>query len=276
MLKNTATYRKCFLLALLTIIMISQTGCSWFNRQRYDHFTTRTPLQEQNVLVIGILGGNERWDDDTRGIQQLVLKLTAMDLPGVNVESLENRKLNLAMELIYSAFDRNLDKQLDDYERASAKLILFGHSLGGSAVIKLSRRLQEMKVPVLLTVQIDSVGFKDHIVPSNVLRAANLFQQNGWILKGERKIEAENPYSTVIIANIEFDYQNREVDMSGVPWERSLFSVPHSKMDADPEVWGIVEEMIKTEIMVAQKENLKTNYQFAEDSSATCDSARPC
>jgi hypothetical protein len=256
--------------------MISQAGCSWFNRQRYDHFTTRTPLEEQNVLVIGILGGNERWDDDSRGIRQLALKLEAMGLTDVEVETLENRKLDLAMELIHGAFDRNLDNHLDYYERSSAQLILFGHSLGGSAVIKLSRRLKEMDMPVLLTVQVDSVGFKDHVVPSNVLRAANLFQQNGWILKGEEKIDAEDPRSTNIIANIEFDYSEKEVDMSGVPWERSLFSVPHSKMDADPEVWAMVEEMIINEIMLAKKADNKTNYQVAENLSTPCDNDKLC
>lgn len=276
MLKNSAIYRKCLLFGLLTTVIISQMGCSWFNRQQYHNFNTLTPIHEKNVLVMGILGGNERWDDDTRGIRQLALKLSTMDFPDVNVETLENRKLDLAMELIHNAFDRNLDRQLDDYERASARLILFGHSLGGSAAIKLSRRLKEMDVPVLLTVQVDSVGLKDHIVPSNVLRAANLFQQNGWILKGERKIEAEDPTSTTIIDNIEFDYRNRGVDMSGVPLERRLFSVPHSKMDAEPEVWSIVEEMIITEIMRVQKQNFKTNHQFVADMSATCDSGQPC
>ena len=64
--------------------------------------------------------------------------------------------------------------------------------------------------------------------------------------------------------------------MSGVPWDRSLFSIPHSKMDADPEVWAVAEEMIITEIRLAQKEYLKTNYQFAKDLSATCASGEPC
>ena len=276
MIKKEIAYQQLFLIALLTTVMITQAGCSLLNRQRYSNFNTPTPVHEKNVLVVGVLGGNERWDDDSRGIRQLAVKLSAMDLPGVHVETLENRKLDLAMELIHNAFDRNLDRQLDYYERKSAQLILFGHSLGGSAVIKLSRRLKEMEVPVLLTVQVDSVGFRDHIVPSNVLRAANLFQQNGWILAGEEKIEAEDPDSTKIIGNVEFDYRYREVDMSAAPWERRLFSVPHSKMDADPEVWATVEEMIIAEIMKVHQKNFTTNNQLAADTSATCDIGKPC
>lgn len=79
MIKKNITYRKLLLTALLTAVMISQAGCSWFNRQRYANFNTPTPIDQKNVLVVGILGGNERWDDSSRGIRQLTLKLRAMD-----------------------------------------------------------------------------------------------------------------------------------------------------------------------------------------------------
>ena len=149
-----------------------------------------------------------------------------------------------------NSFDSNLDGYLDERERSSARLIMFGHSLGGAAVVKLSHNLRDMGIPVLLTVQIDSVGFtyEDHVIPSNVRRAANLYQQDGWVLVGEDEIVPEDPEKTIIIANVRFDYKDKKVDMSGVPWERRLLSVPHSKMDADPEVWNTVEQLILSEI----------------------------
>ena len=42
-------------------------------------------------------------------------------------------------------------------------------------------------------------------------------------------------------------FKDKEVDMSGEPWKRRLLSVPHSKMDADPEVWITVEQLILSE-----------------------------
>ncbi len=51
--------------------------------------------------------------------------------------------------------------------------------------MKLARQLQQMDVPVLLTVQVDSVGIGDAVIPSNVSLAANLFQRNGWIIRGD-------------------------------------------------------------------------------------------
>jgi hypothetical protein len=65
---------------------------------------------------------------------------------------------------------------------------------------------------------------------------------------GEDEIVPEDAEKTEIIANLKFEYKDKEVDMSGVPWERRLLSVPHSKMDADPEVWSTVEELILSEI----------------------------
>jgi hypothetical protein len=239
---------KKIIMIALVYILLSSVGCSWFGRQRYHHFTTETPLKDSNVLVIGILGGNEKWNDASRGIRQLALKLDKMNIPGVHVETLENRKLDLAVKLIVNAFDRNGDGQLNLLERTESRLILYGHSLGGAAVGKLSRRLMQKGLDVMLTVQVDSVGLEDHIIPSNVRKAANLYQRNGWLLKGENRFEPENFGETSVVANIEFDYSDREVDMTDVPWERRLFSVPHSKMDADPDVWALVEALILSEI----------------------------
>ena len=247
--KKRVIARLGFLTALGFFIAL-QTGCASLRGQQYFHFSTPTPIDDNQTLILGFLGGRENWDESSRGVRQLSMKIDAMNLPDVHIETLENRKRDLAMELILNSFDSNQDGYLDERERGSARLIMFGHSLGGAAVVKLSNNLNDLGIPVLLTVQIDSVGFTydDHLIPSNVRRAANLFQLDGWLLLGEDKISAQDPNKTEIIANLKFDYKDKEVDMSGVPWKRRLLSVPHSKMDADPEVWSTVEQLILSEI----------------------------
>jgi hypothetical protein len=240
-----------FFFVILAALLPLQTGCASFRGKQYHHFSTSTPLKSDQTLVVGFLGGMERWDDKSRGVRQVAIKLEAMNLPNVHVETLENRKRDLAIKFIQNVFDYNQNGSLDDWERDSARLILYGHSLGGAAVVEISRELKKMGVPVLLTVQIDSVDlvYDDHVIPSNVKRAANLFQNDGWILRGEDKIEPENPNKTEILANIRFDYRDKNVDMSSMTWERRLFSTPHVKMEADPEVWVTVEKMILSEIV---------------------------
>ena len=242
---------KLFCSAFIAVLLSLQIGCAGFRGKQYHHFETQTPLKGDQTLILGFLGGLERWDDQSRGVRKLAMKIDALKLSNVHIETLENRKRDLAIRFIRNTFDQDQNGFLDDRERNSARLILYGHSLGGAAVVETSRELKRMGVPILLTVQIDSVDlvYDDHLIPSNVKRAANLFQNVGWILRGEDKIEPENPDKTKIIANIRFDYRNKNIDISSLSWERKLFSLPHTKMDADLEVWATVEQMILSEIV---------------------------
>ncbi|HUE83423.1 MAG TPA: hypothetical protein VMM84_15015 [Pyrinomonadaceae bacterium] len=196
------------------------------------------------MLVIGFMGGRESWNNRKRGVRKLALKLRAMNLPGVHVETVENKKRRVAVELIRKAFDRDQDGRLDERERASVRLIVYGQSFGGAAVVKLARQLKQMNVPVLLTIQVDSVGRGDKVIPANVMRAANLFQRDGLIIKGERQIRAEDASKTTIVGNFKFDYDGKKIDLSEVSWLKRLFQAAHTKMDHDPEVWALVEKTI--------------------------------
>ena len=232
---------KC---ALLAFVLAPQTGCLMERGQKYHHFTTPTPLGAYRVLILGFLGGRDSWDQPDRSVRKLALKIRALDLPGVDVETVENKKRALALKLIRNAFDRNQDGHLDPEERALVRLILYGQSFGGAAVVKLARQLEQMDVPVLLTVQVDSVGRDDRIIPANVARAANLFQTNGLFIRGEREISAADPARTEVLGNFQFDYSDNRIDLSRVSWWKKSFRVAHTRMEHDPAVWAKVEQII--------------------------------
>ncbi len=220
-------------------------GCMLTTRgQRYQDFDFQTPLAVNETLVIGFVGGREDWNSEKEGVRRLALERRSLDLNGVYIETVENKRRHLALELVEAAFDRDRNRTLDSVELDSVRLILYGQSFGGAAVVKLSRELQAKNIPVLLTVQIDSVGRNDAVIPPNVQNAANLFQKNGRIIHGEPEITAEDPSKTKILGNFEFDYSNKKIDLSGVPWWKKLFRTDHTKMNRDPEVWGKVEKLI--------------------------------
>ena len=238
------TCQRGGLLLIALICLILHSGCILPRGQRYRHFTTPTPLPQDQILVLGFMGGREPWNNDERNVRKLALRLRSMNDAGICVETVENKKRSLAIELIRNAFDRDRDGKLDERERSSIRLILYGQSFGGAAVVKLARQLKKMDVPVLLTIQVDSIGRGDRVIPPNVALAANLFQGNGWIIRGESEILAEDPARTTIIGNFKYDYSHKQIDVSKVPLMKKAFRVAHTRMEYDPDVWTKVEELI--------------------------------
>src|SRR2546426_489342 len=228
---------------MIAISLLPGTACLFSRGQRYCYFATPTPLAHNHFLILGFMGGRDSWNADNN-LRRLAMKLRSANNPLLHVETVENTKRDLAIRLIGNAFDRNRDGRLDEQERASVRLILYGQSFGGAAVVNLARQLKKMNVPVLLTVQIDSVGGRDKVIPPNVAYAANLFQRNGLLIRGEPQIVPEDPVKTTIIGNFEFDYIQKKIDVSQVPWHKRIFRVAHNQIEHDPEVWAKVEELI--------------------------------
>ena len=226
-------------------LVFALSGCFLRQGQRYESFTIPRPLESEACLVVGVLGGRARWDAENRWVRKTALALRER---GVHAETVENSKKNLAMRLIREAFDSDGDGILSAEEARGARLILYGQSFGGAAVVKLARRLERESVPILLTVQIDSVGWGDALIPPNVRRAANLYQRNGWFIKGEPTIRAADPERTRILGNWRYNYRDKEVDISHVAWHKRLFQKAHTKMGHDPDVWVRVEGLLNAEL----------------------------
>ncbi len=74
------------------------------------------------------------------------------------VRVFENRRRKRAYDTVLRLLDTNHDGVLSAEEKARARIILFGHSWGASAAVLLARDLRRLGVPVLLTVQVDSVA----------------------------------------------------------------------------------------------------------------------
>lgn len=232
------------LLLILFLAAATAASCILRSGQQYGHFATNTPIEQGDTLILGFMGGRDSWKNTEVGVGRIAQRLRERDLAGVHVETVENRKRELGVRLVRSALDTNRDGRLQSTERQQARIVVYGQSFGGAAVVKFARQLDALNVPILLTVQVDSVGRGDGMIPPNVRSAANIYQDNGRLIRGEAPIRAVDPTRTKILGNFRFDYADSPIDVSDLPWYKTLARIAHAKMDRDPKVWNKVEALI--------------------------------
>jgi hypothetical protein len=211
--------------------------------QTWKQVKTPTPIPAGDTLVVGFLGGWERWDDDHRSVRKLALKLR--ETPGVHAESIANHRLGTAERLIRRAIDTNKNGKLEPGEKAQARVILYGQSMGGGAVVKMARKLNGWGVPVILTAQVDSFGMRDGRIPPNVHSAVNYYQSERLTIRGQREIRASEPARTRILGNFQMHYPLWFPFPQPDEWHRKVFGGGHARMEADPLLWGQVELIIR-------------------------------
>lgn len=214
-------------------------------KQEFSDFTTPLPVARGDRLVIGIVGGWERWDNPMRAIRRTAIAIKRRRLPGVHVETVENHSLELAEQLVQRAFDFNRNGKLEPDEAADAAVILYGQSLGGRAALRLGRRLNEWGVAVPLLITIDSFGRDSYVVPPNVRRAANYYQREHLYIKGAPELRAQDPARTQILFNRKLSFKDRDdVEAEEHSWLQRFFLDEHARVEYLPEVWEEVEKMI--------------------------------
>jgi hypothetical protein len=205
------------------------------------------------VIVFGFLGGLVRHDDPVHDEVRLAARLRKAYPSGVDVETFENYHGENARKKILALLDADHDGTLTDGEKHDARVILYGHSWGASEAITVARELEGNGIPVLLTVQVDSVSkFRqnDTIIPANVARAANFYQPDGFI-HGQSEIRAADPSRTKIIGNFRFDYKGSAYNCNEYPWFDRLLVKAHTQIECDPSVWGQVEALIRSDLPTA-------------------------
>jgi hypothetical protein len=203
-----------------------------------------------SATVIGFVGGFVKPDARAHSTVQLAERLRSAFPTGVYVKVFENHHGDEAYRELLKHLDVDNDGTLSAEEKQSARIIIYGHSWGASETVTLARRLEKDGIPVLLTVQVDSVtkrGENDAVIPANVAQAVNFYQPHG-LIHGRSQIRAENPEHTEIVGNFRFDYSEKPISCEGYPWFNRLLIKPHTEIECDPKVWGKVEDLIQSKL----------------------------
>ncbi len=200
--------------------------------------------------MAGFVGGYVRHFDNVHREVQLASDLRRDYPTGMEVDVFENHSGWEAHRDILRWLDTDHDGTVSPEEKLKARIILYGHSWGASEAVTMARNLQKDGVPVLLTIQVDSVsklGKDDRFIPANVAQAINFYQLNGF-LHGQRKILAADPLRTHILGNFRSDYKANPINCDGYPWYARMFMRPHIEIESDPRVWNRIEALIRSKM----------------------------
>ncbi|HVI10718.1 MAG TPA: hypothetical protein VND65_20680 [Candidatus Binatia bacterium] len=212
-----------------------------------DTVPVRSEPSTPATIVIGFVGGFVRHNNPHHGPVILAQQIRRNVAPGTYVRVFENRHRKTAYKTVLELLDSDHDGSLSSNEKSSARIVLFGHSWGASAAVLLARDLRRDGVPVLLTVQVDSVAKlwqDDSLIPDNVAQAVNFYQTHG-LIHGRPRITAQDPSKTDILGNYLLDYRKEPVSCTGTSWADRLFTPDHIESECDPRLWSHIEALIR-------------------------------
>jgi pimeloyl-ACP methyl ester carboxylesterase len=211
-------------------------------------------------IVIGFVGGFVAPDNPHHGPVQLAEHVRETLPPGTYIRIFENRHRKQAYSAVLHLLDANHDGALSSEEKARARIILFGQSWGASAAVLLARDLRREGVPVLLTVQVDSVAKfwqNDSVIPDNVAAAVNFYQTQG-LVHGRRRIVAADSSKTEILGNYLIDYRKNPVSCPDASWADRFFTPGHMQSECDPHLWSEIEGMVRQRLRSPDPSSTRT------------------
>ncbi len=215
---------------------------------------TAAIADSRNTIIIGFVGGFVKHDDAKHPEVQFAAYLRDHYASGIHVEVFSNHAGRAALRQVAHLLDTDRDGILSASEKQQARIIIYGHSWGASETVSFAGELGQQGIPVLLTIQVDSIakpGQKDSTIPPNVASAVNFYQSGGF-LHGRSEILAADPARTKIIGNFEMRYRNHPINCDNYPWFARTFNKPHHEIENDPRVWDQLASLIDAELSSAQ------------------------
>src|SRR5580700_11719157 len=218
---------------------INQSGSRDTSQQVWLGTCEATDSTIPKMIVIGFVGGFAKRDDAKHPEVQFAAQLRVRYSSQIHAEVFSNHEGKKALRQVLCLLDTDRDGTLTRIEKEQAIIIIYGHSWGASETVAFARELGQRGIPVLLTIQLDSIakpGQEDSTIPPNVANAVNFYQPRG-LLHGRSEISAADPARTRIIGNFQMTYENRRINCDNYPWFARTFNKPHHEIENDARVW---------------------------------------
>ena len=205
----------------------------------------------RKLIVVGFMGGSVQADNLVHREAGMAKDLEQRYPLALHAAVFANRDGDAALSFVLQHLDKDENGCLSDREKHAARIVIYGHSWGASQTIALAQQLNHLDIPVLLTIQVDSVqkwNQHDGRIPPNVHEAVNFYQSEG-LLRGRPLIQAVDPRRTTILGNFESAYKDHPVSCAGYPWFARAFMKQHIEIENDPRVWNRIEALIQTQLL---------------------------
>jgi pimeloyl-ACP methyl ester carboxylesterase len=215
-----------------------------------DKVNLTASAAERPLIVIGFMGGNVRASNLIHREATVAEELQQRYPERLHAAVFANHDWQKALRTVLQLLDATGHGEPSAAEKNAARIVIYGHSWGASETVTLARRLNQLRIPVLLTIQVDSVeksNEDDRSIPPNVRQAVNFYQTEG-LLHGRSLIAAMDPTQTTILGNYQSSYRDHPVACPDFPWFARTFMKPHIEIENDPTVWSKVETLIRTQM----------------------------
>jgi len=202
------------------------------------------------TIIIGFVGGFVKKDDPNHPEVHFAAYLRDRYPSSVYAEVFSNHEGQQALRRVLRLLDTDHSGDLSTGEKQQARIIIYGHSWGASETVSLARKLGQNGIPVLLTIQMDTIakpGQNGATIPPNVANAVNFYQSRG-PLHGRSEILAADPSRTKIIGNFQMRYEGYYVNCDNYSWYARFFNKPHHQIENDPRVWDQAASLIDSEL----------------------------